>query len=95
MADATLGKVSIWIDGKQEAEVAFNTKSGYGTSEGVLHIGRHYDRYTAGIIDDVGLFSTALDEKDIQNLMANGLSDVNAVSQSGKLATTWGDIKQQ
>ncbi len=95
VADASAGKASIWIDGKQESEVAFNTKSGYGTSEGVLHIGRHYDRYTAGIIDDVGLFSTVLAEKDIQNLMENGLSGVTAVSTSDKLTTTWGDLKQQ
>jgi len=45
VADASKGKASIWIDGEQEAEVDFNEGSGYGTSEGVFHIGRHYDRY--------------------------------------------------
>jgi len=94
VADASAGKASIWIDGKQESEVDFNKGSGYGTSEGVFHIGRHYDRYTEGSIDDVGLFSTALDEKDIQNLMDNGLSGVTAVDASEKLAITWGEIKK-
>jgi Iap family predicted aminopeptidase len=69
VADASKSKASIWIDGKQESEVNFNKGSGYGTSEGVLHIGRHYDRYTKGIIDDVALFSVALTEDDIQNIM--------------------------
>ena len=94
VASASAGKASIWIDGEQESEVDFNKGSGYGTSEGVFHIGRHYDRYTEGIIDDVGLFNIALDEKEIVDLMNNGLSGITAVSQSGKLTTTWSDIKQ-
>jgi hypothetical protein len=94
VADASSGKISIWIDGEQESEADFNTGSGYGTSEGVFHIGRHYDRYTEGIIDDVGLFNTALDESDIKDLMNNGLSGITAVSSSGKLAAIWAEIKK-
>ena len=58
-ADASTGKASLWIDGKMEGETDFNEKDGYGTGEGVFHIARHYDRYTAGIIDDVALFNVA------------------------------------
>ena len=94
-ADASTGKSSIWIDGKMEAEADFNQKDGYGTGEGVFHIGRHYDRYTAGIIDDVALFNVALEEEDIKALMDDGVETAAAVEPVNKLTTTWGRIKQQ
>ncbi len=95
VANASTGKVSIWIDGNMESEIDFNKGSGYGTSEGVFHIGRHYDRYTNGIIDDVGLFSAALTETDIKTVMNQGLEPlIAAVDLSGKLTTTWADIKK-
>jgi hypothetical protein len=94
-ADADAGKASIWIDGKMEAEADFNTKDGYGTGEGVFHIARHYDRYTAGIIDDVALFNVALEEEDIKALMDDGVETAAAVEPVNKLTTTWGRIKQQ
>ena len=34
MVDCAKGASSIWVDGTQEAEVKFDTKSGYGTSGG-------------------------------------------------------------
>ena len=94
-ADASTGKASIWIDGEMEAETDFNEKDGYGTGEGVFHIGRHYDRYTAGIIDDVALFNVALEEEDLKDLMDNGVETAAAVEPINKLTTTWGRIKQQ
>ena len=94
-ADASTGKSSIWIDGKMETEADFNQKDGYGTGEGVFHIGRHYDRYTAGIIDDVALFNVALEEEDIKALMDDGVETAAAVEPVNKLTTTWGRIKQQ
>ncbi|MDD9974978.1 MAG: LamG domain-containing protein, partial [Candidatus Poribacteria bacterium] len=92
-ADADAGKASIWIDGKMEAETDFNEKDGYGTGDGVFHIGRHYDRYTEGIIDEVALFNVALEEEDIKFLMENGLETAAAVEPVNKLTTTWGRIK--
>ena len=94
-ADASTGKSSIWIDGKMETEADFNQKDGYGTGEGVFHIGRHYDRYTTGIIDDVALFNVALEEEDIKALMDDGIETAAAVEPVNKLTTTWGRIKQQ
>ena len=94
-ADADAGKASIWIDGKMEAEADFNVKDGYGTGDGVFHVGRHYDRYTEGIIDEVALFNVALEEDDIKFLMENGLETAAAVEPVNKLTTTWGRIKQQ
>ncbi|RKU23995.1 hypothetical protein C6503_01890 [Candidatus Poribacteria bacterium] len=92
-ADADAGKISIWIDGKMEAEVDFNKKDGYGTGEGVFHIARHYDRYTEGIIDDVALFNVALEEEDMDALMSDGVETAAAVEPVNKLTTTWGRIK--
>ncbi len=94
-ADADTGKVSIWIDGKMEAEIDFNPDDGYGTSEGVFHIGRHFDRYTAGIIDEVALFNVALDESDMNSIMNDGLVNLTDVEPKGKLTTTWGTIKKR
>ncbi|RKU12216.1 hypothetical protein C6501_11285, partial [Candidatus Poribacteria bacterium] len=94
-ADADTGKATLWIDGKMEAELDYDTNSGYGTGEGVFHIGRHFDRYTAGIIDEVALFNVALDEADMQSIMDDGLMTLTAVEAAGKLTTTWGTIKQR
>jgi hypothetical protein len=51
--------------------------------------------YFNGIIDEVAIFNVALAEQDIQSLMDSGLkgSGVAAVDLSGKLTTTWGEIK--
>ena len=57
--------------------------------------GRHYDRYTTGIIDEVLLFNVALDEADMETLMDDGIQSVTAVEPVDKLATTWGRIKRQ
>ena len=48
-----------------------------------------------GIIDDVALFNVVLEEEDIKTLMDQGLKDalVAAVDLSGKLTTTWADVK--
>ena len=78
-----------------EGETDFNKKDGYGTSEGVFHIGRHYDRYTEGIIDDVALFNVALEEEDMDAIMDNGVETAAAVEAVNKLTTTWGRIKRQ
>lgn len=94
-ADADAGKATLWIDGKMEAELDYDTNSGYGTGEGVFHIGRHFDRYTAGIIDEVALFNVALDEADMQSIMDDGLMTLTAVEAAGKLTTTWGTIKKR
>ena len=78
-----------------EAEIDFNKKDGYGTSDGVFHIARHYDRYTEGIIDDVALFDVALEEEDMKELMDNGVETAAAVEPVNKLTTTWGRIKNR
>ena len=46
-----------------------------------------------GVLDEVGVFNVALSEDDIKGIMKDGLSPT-AVSPSGKLAATWGEIKK-
>ena len=48
-----------------------------------------------GMLYEVALFSVVLAEEDINTLMNKGLSSETAVEPSGKLATTWADIKSQ
>ena len=52
---------------------------------------------TAGIIDEVAIFDTALSQEDLRDIMNVGLADkyeeIRAVDHQGKLATTWGKIK--
>jgi hypothetical protein len=47
----------------------------------------------AGAIDDVGVFSRALDEKEII-LLQDGVEAFLAVEPQGKLTTTWGTLKR-
>ena len=51
-----------------------------------------------GIIDEVAVFDVVLTADDIKSIMTKGLGaalGIAAVSEAGKLTTTWGDIKQQ
>jgi hypothetical protein len=48
-----------------------------------------------GMLDEVILFSTTLDQSDIQQLMNNGLSGTASVEPAGKLASTWGKMKAE
>lgn len=93
-ADAQEEKVSIWIDGKMETEGPMVTDDGYGTSDGVLHFGRHFDRYTAGLIDEVGLFNIALGEDEMDTIMNHGLEEAAAVEPINKLTITWAHLKR-
>ena len=50
--------------------------------------------YFNGIIDEVGVFNVALTEDDVKDIMSNGITGGTAVSPSGKLATTWSELKK-
>lgn len=80
-------------------EVKAQTGTGPGdVNDGELTIGARWGGVhpTTGIIDDVGLFSVALEEDDILDIMAVGLKEflsLAPVEPGGKLASTWGKIK--
>jgi len=47
-----------------------------------------------GVLDEVGIFNVPLTIDDITGIMDNGLQKVSAVSDAGKMAVTWGEIKK-
>ena len=46
-----------------------------------------------GYLDEIAIFDVALNEKEINELMDDGLGDILAVNPLGKVATTWAEIK--
>ena len=88
--DRTRGEVGSIAGG---TGAIFGGESALGNIVGVSDSGRFFD----GIIDDVSIFNVALTVDDIQDIMSDGLAratGITAVSPSGKLATTWAQIKQ-
>jgi hypothetical protein len=71
----------VWED--QPLRIGYSV--GYG---GVLADVRYFD----GLIDEVSIFSRALSEAEIKDLMAANLS-ASAVKASDKVASTWGEVK--
>jgi len=49
-------------------------------------------RFYSGVMDEWALFSRGLTQDEIEGLM-DGIGNLLAVGQAGKLATTWGDVK--
>lgn len=46
-----------------------------------------------GLIDEVGVFSVALSQDDINSIRENGLDSLASVSSAGKMAVSWGYVK--
>ena len=47
-----------------------------------------------GALDELAIINRALDEAEIQSLM-KGIIESLSVEPAGKLATTWGDIRDR
>ena len=95
--DGTL--TQIYLNGEQLVDNVARSKGAEGafefqaTNDWPVRIGcaTHDARYTMnGIIDDVVIYSRALDANEITQVMNNGPL---AVSQEGKLTTTWANVK--
>ena len=87
----------IYVDGAKEAETKWDGPihtNNQNLSIGAYTWGNGLGFLMQGSIDEVGLFNIALSEDDIKTIMNKGLSGATAVSPSGKLASTWADIKQ-
>ncbi|MYC78513.1 LamG domain-containing protein [Candidatus Poribacteria bacterium] len=85
----------IYLDG----EVILESPSGFefsGTNDEDVRIGCAKGEpeyaFEDGFIDEIGLWSRALSEKEIGDAMRSPLF---SVSPKDKIATTWGDIKSQ
>ncbi|MBC8472894.1 MAG: LamG domain-containing protein [Planctomycetes bacterium] len=88
----------IYINGMEKAKGDYSKDI---IASNYVDIGRYIwedignDYYFNGLIDDVGIFNVALTEDDIKYIMTKGLSITSVVYPSGKLTTTWGNIKAQ
>jgi len=85
----------VYVDGKKEGEQIFN-KGDVNTAP--VTIGGRMDssQPLLGLVDDIGMFNTALSVDDLKSIMDKGVGKVtglSAVEPSSKLATTWGQLK--
>ncbi len=85
----------LYLNGEIDAQVSPGTKP--DTSDNLLFIGGcdigNY--WMSGTIDEVVLYDRALDEKEITELIEDGMSVTLDVHPGGKLGTTWGEIKEK
>ena len=87
-------KVQMFIDGKLDAESA--TSGPLDTSESPMWIGARPGNVAAtGLFDEVGFFTQALSEAEVNAVMNNGLTDYAAVEATGKATITWGLLKTE
>ncbi len=86
-------EVKVYIDGVEDASVPLLGQDTYGGNDYPLVFMRHYDRYLAGVLDEVAIFKKALTEGEIEQLMKGGVS-VLAVNARGKLTAIWGQVKR-
>ena len=91
------GLVTIYENGISIGSGNIGAPPPAGTAE--LHIGgwqNNTSELLDGMLDEVALFSVALTEEDIRDLMENGLQaalGIAPVESVGKLPLTWGSVK--
>ncbi len=87
-------KVQMFIDGKLDGESSSGGK--LDTSESPIWIGaRPGDVAATGLFDEVGFFTQALSETEVNAVKDNGLADYAAVEATGKATITWGLLKSE
>ncbi len=83
----------LFIDGKLDGEAPTGGKL-VVNGEDPLWIGaRPGDVAATGIIDEVGFFTTALDEAQLKTVMDQGLETLAPVEALHRITTTWGSLK--
>jgi len=99
--DSASGVANVYLDGVL-AQTLSNPGFGslkvgvelaIGTGKGAADYGKPFN----GKLDEIAIFHEALAQKDIENIMNDGLErtlGIVAVSPAGRLATVWGSIKQ-
>ncbi len=86
------GEMKFYIDGAL-ITTALSTAGPISTIAGPLSIAGQSPQTLDGLIDEVVFFNTVLSVDDIKNIMTRGLNGATAVTNSGKLVTTWAYIK--
>ena len=82
-----------YVDGVVEIEKESSKKP--DTVDGSLYFGtdKWEPNILRGLMDDVSLFNVGLTGDEIQTIMEKGLEGASAVSNVGKLTTTWSKLK--
>ena len=83
-------KFRIYANGEQVAETDFQETRGENV---IYHLGGEGGETFAGAMDDVAVFTRALDEDEI-GLILEGIETFLPVEPQGKLATRWADLKR-
>jgi hypothetical protein len=85
--------LKLYLDGEFEKEVSAGANFGR-TGPHSLYIGlaKVYAQPFRGVIDEVAMYDRPLTEDEIQQDMEGAILSVEA---SGKLATTWGNLKKE
>ena len=94
--NAGSANVKIYVDGVLVGSTTQTGQLQTGANQPVIigTIGLWPTKAFNGLIDEVAIFNVALSHDDINNIMTRGLEGIAAVSPSGKLATTWADLKK-
>ena len=86
-------EVRIYIDGEADG-AAPAVDATYGENDQPLVFMVHFDRWFPGMIDEVAIFNRALTENEIEQVMDGLAPNVLSVEPVGKLAVTWGGLKE-
>ena len=89
--------IKLYVDGVRNGQSTRPGKAPFTAN--ALEIGRWGGgSYFVGIIDDVAIFNTVLEEDDILAIATNGIAKTMkgalAVDPKAKMATVWGDLKR-
>ena len=87
--DTVAGNVYLYVDGNLDFEAEDTT--GDLTNDVPLAIGRHTGEFLVGVVDEVMVLRQALSEDEVLASMTP--SSFLAIYSSGRLATTWAQIR--
>lgn len=85
--------VKVYLDGEEVAAAELPTETPNTDVNVAIGAVVYRNNYYQGIIDEVGVFNATLSQEEISAIMTDGLESSLAVSSTGKLATTWGELK--
>jgi len=86
-----------WVNGFMEGQTGEQGEPDHPEDQ-PLRIGAVNGIPAKGVVDEVALFSEALEEEEIQEIMNDGLAEalqILAVAPAKKLTITWGKIKEK
>lgn len=89
--------LKVYVDGELEGEISSPDKKIETNEEPLLfgHAGGTGDYRYTGLMDEIAVYNIALTGDEIRTCMEKGLAEALAVTPTGRLATTWGGMKEE